>query len=82
MAKARTTLATARKRVKRAGRVRLELSPSRAARELLERRGPLRARVTVTLKPRSGRARSVMTRVKLGRLLPERPLNRPGARLE
>ena len=82
VAEARTTLATARKRVKRAGRVRLELSPSRRARERLERRGPLRARVTVTLNPRSGRARSVMTRMKLGRLLPERPLNRPGARVE
>ena len=71
VAKARTTLAMGRTRVRKAGRVRLELSPSRRGRELLERRGPVQARVTVTLKPRSGRTRRLLALVDLDRK--ERP---------
>jgi hypothetical protein len=81
--KARIPIATARKRVKKAGRVRLALSPSRGGRRLLARHhGPLRARLTVTLKPGKGRPRSLKAPVKLGGLLPKRPLKRPLARLE
>ncbi len=65
VARTRTTLATARTRVRRPGRVRLELSPSRRGRRELERQAPVRARVTVTLRLRGGRTSGFTMRVRL-----------------
>ena len=63
VARTRSNLATARTRVRRAGRVRLALSPSRQGRKLVERRDVVRARVTVTLRQRNGRIRTLTARV-------------------
>lgn len=69
---ARLTLASARSRVKQARRVRLELATSRAGRRLLERRGPMRALVSVSFRPATGKPQRLNKPLKLGGLLPRR----------
>ena len=65
-ASARVVIAAARTRVKKAGRVRLALRPSRPGRRLLRTRGAARARLAVTLRVPRGRDRTLTARVRLG----------------
>jgi hypothetical protein len=53
-----TQVAHTTRRVRRAGRVKLKLTTSAAANRVLNAQGWLKVRVTVTFKPKHGRAKS------------------------